>query len=215
MPPLACEPAGWSINWRNLRRHIHKQARSSPGGARTGAALCASRFASIQVRLVCSLDCVAGIDAAEHLIEILGAAHNKVLPRFRPAIEEEASELSYFARALIRARIQAWPGVFDRPINDLNTILQAAPLPRRRKRHSRPANADCAAAGWMRVSAANRSYRSPTAAQLTTTATGQPRTGTPLWLVFRSCSAGLECRSRGTFERSGGNGWSTASSGNS
>jgi hypothetical protein len=58
--------------------------------------------------------------------DYLGADNNKVLPRFRHAIDEEASELSDFARAL-RARIQAWPGVFDRPINDLNTILQAAP----------------------------------------------------------------------------------------
>jgi hypothetical protein len=57
--------------------------------------------------------------------DYLGADNNKVLPRFRHAIDEEASELSDFARAL-RARIQAWPGVFDRPINDLNTILQAA-----------------------------------------------------------------------------------------
>ena len=57
----------------------------------------------------------------------LGAANNKILPRFRHAIEEEAWELSDFARAFKAA--QAFPDVFDRPINDLNAILQAVPSP--------------------------------------------------------------------------------------
>ena len=106
--------------------------------------------------------------------DYLGAVHNKILPHFRHAVEEEASELSHFGKAL-RTRIQAWPGVFDRPINDMNTILQAAPSPVE-------AEAALEACGrrlrrrWLDAasSAANRSYRSPTAAQITTTATGRP-----------------------------------------
>jgi hypothetical protein len=136
--------------------------------------------------------------------DYLGAANNKILPRFRHAIEEEASELSDFARAL-KAGTQAFPDVFDRPINDLNTILQAAPSPAEAEaalevcgRRLRRRWLDAAS------SAANRSYRSPTAAQITTTATGQP---TNFGYERELQPTELECRC-GSFFSPAPQGWS-------
>jgi hypothetical protein len=99
-------------------------------------------------------------------------AHNNDLARFRRAIDDEASELSNFARSL-RARTQTRPGAFDRPIDDMKSALKVADAPAEAEgaleicgRQLRRRWLDAAS------SAANRSYRSPTTAQFVATATG-------------------------------------------
>ena len=101
-----------------------------------------------------------------------GFAHNIDLSRFRHAIDDEASELSSFARSL-RVRTQTRPGAFDRPIDDMKSALKAADAPAAAEgaleicgRQLRRLWLDAAS------SAANRSYRSPTTAQFVATATG-------------------------------------------
>jgi hypothetical protein len=99
-------------------------------------------------------------------------AHNNDSARFRRAIDDEASELSNFARSLM-ARAQTRPGAFDRPIDDMKSALKAADAPAEAEgaleicgRQLRRRWLDAAS------SAANRSYRSPTTAQFVATATG-------------------------------------------
>jgi len=72
-------------------------------------------------------------------------AHNNDLARFRRAIDDEASELSNFARSL-RAQTQTRPGAFDRPIDDMKSALKAADAPAEAEGALSAAN--CADVGW-------------------------------------------------------------------
>ena len=74
-----------------------------------------------------------------------GFAHNIDLSRFRHAIDDEASELSSFARSL-RVRTQTRPGAFDRPIDDMKSALKAADAPAEAEGALSAAN--CADFGW-------------------------------------------------------------------
>ena len=104
--------------------------------------------------------------------EVVAHRYKKDLPRFRHAVEEESFELSNFAEAL-KARTQACADLFDRPIDDMNIALRGAPSPA----DVEEALETCARRlrrRWLDAasSAANRNYRSPTATQITRTATG-------------------------------------------
>jgi len=76
-----------------------------------------------------------------------GFAHNIDLSRFRHAIDDEASELSSFARSL-RVRTQTRPGAFDRPIDDMKSALKAADAPAAAEGHLKFAGVNCADFGW-------------------------------------------------------------------
>jgi hypothetical protein len=102
----------------------------------------------------------------------VAASSDARLAHFRQAIKEEAQELSDFAEALGR-RTPSRKNAFDRPIDEMILALGDACSPT----EAEVALEACARRlrrRWLDAasSAANGSYRSPLAAQMTQTATG-------------------------------------------